>query len=311
MWFRTLKNESHFSREKRALYFLTYFFLVAPIVIGPFANADPVGNSAARYPDVWGYEFDYPADDFSLMRVYPAKQGDFLLEYWISAHVSPARPNASVSGDLMRAQRLLFARADVDAPKDVQVCLTYGGPPGCIKEFSSSQPTTFADGSYIKVTEPELTPSQFKGYISLFDRNGVKKKSKLVLYVPKVPVQSSTRIHVDGEMAGIPVAVRQRVRSASDVMVIPLEDETFLLVEKGGGRFVIRFDANLETQFRSPRLAIVDAMLIEGIARKLANRDGEFTAEDGQRIEIGSGVYDPQLLNDLVSDLARAPNKEN
>jgi hypothetical protein len=226
------------------------------------------------YPDVWGYEFPWPAenDRFSHIRVTRMDDGDIFVTYVKKTIISKIRSNYIWSFQFSGIQFFSGHKKDFT---EKEYNGFWGQHRKGFERISREMQIIFEDKSIIKrVSKDYGKPDAdrlLRTYITKEDKDGNIIWRKNIIYMPVKPLRKELR-HDPVDDRNDALKNKYLTKRVVDVfpMFVPLQDYTFLLYDMEGN-FIIRLDKDLKTKngLMNSRIFLIDSEIVEKIEDKL------------------------------------------
>ncbi|MEW5949277.1 MAG: hypothetical protein AB1711_07670 [Thermodesulfobacteriota bacterium] len=199
------------------------------------------------YPDVWGYELPVYGMRPSLTQVAKMSDGDYLIIYTRERKAEEGK----VQGNYTAAWVLFFAGASKDFEKDERgkTWKTVTDENRNIK-YTIKPKVNFSDGSSIEYkSDLGNCADPFDRFLQKKDKNGKVIAEKILLYLYDKPTKSDINSICERNWDYDKDYYFKKVDNMSVHYLIPLEDDTFLIILYCPESIVaLRFDKDLKTK---------------------------------------------------------------
>jgi hypothetical protein len=276
---------------------IKYSLLILIVLFAALAYAEE--TKYPPYPDVWGYEFPWPAENdiFSHIRKARMDNGDFLIAYI----------NKVNKQKIKRDIKFIFENRGVYffAGKEIRFTVQESNKfwDQYIKKHKNNQRddrVIFSDKSVIKRVSKDYgrpdADRQLRTYIVKEDKDGNIIWTKNILYMPVKPLRKEVRHDpVDDRNNSLKSKyLTQRVVDVFPIFV-PLQDDTFLFYDMEGN-FIIRLDKDMKTKsnLMNNRIFLIDSEIAEKIEDKLTDNE----------------KYNDQTINNALYEYIQSNRKE-
>lgn len=231
------------------------------------------------YPDVWGYEFPIidkekkdvldVADRFSFIYVAQMPSGDYLITYVNDRFKVINEDGTCCRKKSSREGILFFSGTKIPFSVDEYSKFWKDNKKIRLREI------TFADGSTVKGGSTCLGKCPlFSGFIGNYNRDGVVLSKKVIVYLSDLPMKKNVNQYTEYNSTLNNDYVITKVAKFASFSLVPLEDDTFLIVEFDGN-IIIRLDKNFNTKsdLLNRSIFLIDRDIIDKIEQDLKKQN--------------------------------------
>lgn len=255
------------------------------------------------YPDIWGYDMsEFPAVKWGLADVTPFAMDDGDIWFVVTYSYKKTSPMDSLAlftdykyvliKFFNGEQRLLNAEERKKLLKITDGREIFFGYP-------NREEIVFSDGSKLSVHHERLTkrcyvPDFWRNYIVKTNAEGKEKNYSILAASTQVSISQSD---IDCIAQGTTPFLYQKLHTLTNI--IPLKDDTFIVLSSTGSNLILRFDKDFKTKFKPVTLVsmhgnevnrnffVIDYALIEKL----------YAQFKGQSLQTYQSIHDALLIH--------------